>query len=287
MSENTKTVYRNAMKCFYDFQRRYALVNRWPIPVSNVANFVSYCFQQGYSPSTVTTYLSALSFVHKLRSLEDPTDSFLIKKILEGFKRLQSRKDVRAPITEDILIKICQSLPVICYNQYEFALFRATFTLAYFGLFRVGELVFTDQRQSGYALHYDDINLGPNTLVVRIRVSKTNQLGKPVSLHIQSIHNKAICPVYAMQMYLKIRGHSSGNLFCHANGLPLTRYQFGAILFKSISYIGLPTEHYKSHSFRIGRATSLAMAGVSSDQIQKMGRWKSNIYCNYIRPKQT
>lgn len=283
MSENTKLVYTNAVNCFNDFRLRYRFFAVWPVPVSHVASFVSYCFQQGYSPATVATYLSSLSFVHKLRHFPDPTESFVIKKILEGFKRLGSRQDNRAPITKDILIQICHTLQFICFSHYEVILFRACFSLAYFGLFRVGELVHTDQRQAGYALKLDDIKFGQNIVKVRVRVSKTNHTSQPVFLHIGAISDKNICPVQALHNYMCMRSSRPGNLFCHVDGSPLTRYQFGAVLSKSISHIGLPLGHYKSHSFRIGRATTLAMSGVPSDQIKLMGRWRSNAYSNYVR----
>ena len=93
------------------------------MPVSDLAFFVSFC------------YMSAISFVHKLRNMDDPIESFVIRKILEGFKRLQSTKDLRAPITEDILIRIVQSLPFICYNRYELALFHSVYSLAFFAYF--------------------------------------------------------------------------------------------------------------------------------------------------------
>lgn len=284
MSENTKAVYNNAVRSFNQFREQHALDCIWPVPVSHVASYISYCFQNGYSPSTVTTYMSAISFVHKLRLFQDPTDSFIVKKLMEGFKRLQSCKDSRAPITEDILQKVCHSLSSVCYNQYEMALFKAVFCIAYFGLFRIGELVYTDQRQIHHALRFDDVKLKADRLIVRLRISKTHQYGNPLFLHVQSNPDKTICPVTAMHDYLKFRTSLQGNLFCHANGLPLTRYQFGAILSKSITHIGLQSRYYKSHSFRIGRATSLAMKGVSSEQIKKLGRWKSDAFSKYIRP---
>ena len=140
------------------------------MPVSDLAFFVSFCYQKGYSPASVTTYMSAISFVHKLRNIDDPIESFVIRKILEGFRRLQSKKDLRAPITEDILIRIVQSLPFICYNRYELALFHSVYSLAFFGLLRVGELVFTDQRQSGYPLMFEDISITSNKMIVRLHV---------------------------------------------------------------------------------------------------------------------
>ena len=85
-----------------------------------------------------------------------------------------------------------------------------------------------------------------------------------------------------MKQYIRLWSAFSGPLFCHANGFPLTRYQFGAVLSKSLSNLGLPLSCYKSHSFRIGHATTLAMAGIPTEQIKSMGRWKSNIYTTYI-----
>lgn len=287
LSENTKAVYTNALRMFQEFRCSYGFGRKWPVSVSHVASYVSYCFQMGYSPATVSTYLSALGFIHKLKNLPDPTESFIIKKIIEGFKRLNSRKDVRAPITKDILIKICQALPFVCYSHYEFVMFKACFCLAYFGLFRIGELVYTDQRQAGYALRLDDIKFGKNTLTVRIRMSKTNQLGKPVFLNLSAANNTNICPVKAVYNYIQLRSARQGNLFCHTDGSFVTRYQFCAVLSKSISYLRLPVGCYRSHSFRIGRATALAMSGVPSKQIKAMGRWQSNVYSKYVRPYAT
>ena len=255
----------------------------WPATESQIACFLSYCFQQGFSPSSVSTYLSAISFIHKMNQFSDPTQSFFIKKIVNGFRRLRSRSDVRAPITYDILVKICQVLPFVCYNTYEALLFKATFSLAYFGLLRVGELVLTGKNQTGYPLCFDDISFVSNIMTVRIRMSKTNRSGTPEFLHIPAVFDNWVCPVHAMKQYIRLRSAFSGPLFCHANGFPLTRYQFGAVLSKSLSYLGLPLSCYKSHSFRIGRATTLAMAGVPTEQIKSMGRWKSNVYTTYIR----
>ena len=284
MSENTKAVYQNALKYFSDFRSNYSLPHSWPVPVAHAASFISFCFNQGYSPATVTTYMSSISYIHKIRDFTDPTQSFLIKKILEGFKRLKSTKDIRAPITKELLTKVVGVLPVVCYNEYESSLFKSLFTLAYFGLFRVGELVCTDHCQAGYPIRFDDITFSDNKLTVRVRISKTNKTGKPVFLHISSVGDKSICPIAAMQQFIRLRSSVSGNLFIHGNRLPVIRYQFGAILNKAVSHAGLSNKCFKNHSFRIGRATELAMAGVPSDQIRTMGRWQSGCYTKYIRP---
>ena len=217
-------MYNNALKCFSDFRSKYLLPHSWPVPVAHAANFISFCFNQGYSPATVTTYMSSLSYIHKLRALVDPTESFLIKKILEGFRRLKSAKDIRAPITREVLIRLIDALPAVCFSEYESCLFKSLFTLAYFGLFRIGELVYTDHRQAGYALQLADVTISDQQLTIRIRICKTNKTGKPIFVHISSVSDKRICPIIALQQFMRSRSTGSGSLFIHANMLLVTRY---------------------------------------------------------------
>lgn len=165
-------------------------------------------------------------------------------------------------------MKLVLALPQVCYNEYESILFKAIFSLAYFGLFRVGELAAINHYQAGYALQLSDLTFTHEKLVAGIRFSKTNLTGKPVFLNIKKVDDKNICPLVNMQQFLRLGSSRPGNLFIHANGLPVTRYQFGAILIKAIAQVGLSNSYYKSHSFRIGRATDLDVAGVSCDEIK-------------------
>ena len=227
------------LNVFFDFRSKYLLPHSWPVPVAHAASFISFGFNQGYSPATLTTYMSSLSYIHKLRALVDPTESFLIKKIVEGFRRLKSTKDISAPITRELLIKLIDALPAVCFSEYESSLFKSLFTLAYFGLFHIGELVYTDHRQAGYALQLADVTISDQKLTICIRICKTNKTGKPIFVHISSVSDKRICPIIALQQFMRSRSTGSGSLFIHANMLPVTRYQFCAILNKAVSYAGL------------------------------------------------
>ena len=83
--------------------------------------------------------------------------------------------------------------------------------------------------------------------------------------------------------FLSLRPSEAEFFFCHANGSPLTRYQFSAVLFKAIHAAGLPVSRFRTHSFRIGCATTLASQGVSIEVIKKFGRWQSDTVNRYIR----
>ena len=55
-----------------------------------IAHFVSFLFLNNYQPSTIASYVSTISYVHKLHFLADPTDSFVIRKIIKGAQNLKS-----------------------------------------------------------------------------------------------------------------------------------------------------------------------------------------------------
>jgi len=46
---------------------------------------------------------------------------------------------------------------------------------------------------------------------------------------------------------------------------------------------GIPIERIDTHSLRCGGANALALSGYSDRQIQKMGRWRSATFLEYIK----
>ena len=68
------------------------------------------------------------------------------------------------PITTFILNKLVSVLPGICYNKYEDKMFKATFTLSFWGLLRIGEIAFSKGNNAGQILAVDDVNKGNNKI---------------------------------------------------------------------------------------------------------------------------
>ena len=50
---------------------------------------------------------------------EDTTNCFIVKKVLEGLKRLKHHVDTRLPITSSLLVEVVQMLPGISSDLYE------------------------------------------------------------------------------------------------------------------------------------------------------------------------
>ena len=285
ISPNTEAAYKTATNAFNHFLLEFQLSAAWPVNSQHVVLFVAYCFEKGLAPSTIHTYVAGVNHFHKLAGGSDLKEVFMIKKLLEGCLRLRKKKDTRLPISIKILMNVSAILPSVCYDEFEVKMFRAAFLLAYFGLFRVSEIVASSNLAVNRSISWRDVSMGHENkhLVIILRISKTSQCGAPITLKIPRETNAELCPVQAVQDYLAIRPNFQGPFFCHANGAPTTRGQFSAVLAKSIGRILPGCKTIKSHSFRIGRATQLFGMGLSGDKIKMLGRWRSDAYKSYIR----
>lgn len=281
LSANTKSTYSTALNNFSNFRHAYALSLQWPVPHKQMVLYVAYCFEKQYAPSTIHSYIAGISFVHKINQYPDPAANFVIQKMLEGCRRSRKRRDLRLPISIKMLKSILGSLESICFSLYETNLFKAVFSLAYLGLFRISELVHTNLQDR--SLKTSDVTFDTNSgaVLVTLRISKTNQSGRPITIRIpNTVENSLLMD--NIRQYNAALPASANFFFCHANLKPLTRYQFCSVLSKAGQRAGL-SPLIKSHSFRIGRATDLAIAGVDCNTIKIMGRWSSTSYAGYIR----
>jgi site-specific recombinase XerD len=154
--------------------------------------------------------------------------------------------------------------------------------LAYFGLFRVSELVVSSIVGSIDCLKIEDVTVYDTYIVVKLLKHKTNQRNVPTILQIPEERDSMLCPVKSLRTFLEVRPKKDGPLFCHADLKFVTRYQFTALLLKCVAKSGL-SHKFRSHSFRIGRATDLSAMGVAASDIKAMGRWSSDSYKLYIR----
>ncbi|XP_069104712.1 integrase/recombinase xerD homolog isoform X1 [Argopecten irradians] len=282
LSNNTKQAYSTGLSSFKKFRELYRLSEMWPVPINHLLQYVAYLSISGASPSTTQTYLSGISYHHKIKGWGDPAKQFLVQKVMEGYRRTKASPDVRAPITLDILRKIVGALPFVCTSTYETSLFRVAFLLAFFGFMRVGEL--TSTANSDHAVGLSDVSLNDQEVTLKLTHSKTDQTGKGHILVISACPDLSLCPVKATSAFLRIRPKSLTREFlCHASGRSLSRYQFSAVLKKTLQFANVPAANFKTHSFRIGAASAASLQGTPDEQIKVLGRWKSACFQRYIR----
>ena len=236
----------------------------------------------GLSHSTIRTYISAISFVHKMHHSTDPTSAFIVAKTLQGIKNISAPPpDQRLPITINILHQLLQALPFALPDNHNHILWRSIFLLAYHACLRAGEL--TQSKNLDNVLQLHQISVTPLQLTIQFTAYKHSQGRTPtITIHAQSPNTP--CPVTSIRQYLSIRGQHPGQLFLNPNFSPVTIQQFSSVLQTAATMSALPAHRYGTHSFRIGKATQMASDGHTDQAIQRAGRWKSSAYSKYIRP---
>ena len=121
IAKNTQKAYSRGLQMLQEFRRQYQLQETWPVPLNHIIWFIAFHHMKGSAFSTITNYLSAISYYHKISNLSDNTKQFVVKNMLNGYKKNKSQKDSRFPITLDILAKFPDTLNIICHSKYEVA----------------------------------------------------------------------------------------------------------------------------------------------------------------------
>lgn len=286
VSENTHETYRKGIDCFESFRNEYDLVASWPPPLSHVTTFIAFLSLSKKSHSTVSTYISAINFKCKMSQFVDFANNFLVRKMLEGMRRTNKKKDTRLPISRELLHKIINALPLVCTSNFEAALFSSAFSIAFHGFLRVGEIAMNKpcQLKQIITINNTDLCLDGESEMIKLRItySKADQHGKGSIVHIRA-NGEIYCPVHLLKKYLAMRPKVPGPLYCHFGGKPITRYQFASLLNKTLKFLGIDSSHIRTHSFRIGAASTHYENGTSYEDIQRLGRWSSDTFKRYIR----
>lgn len=134
---------------------RFSCALQW-IKLSTVLGFIISQLKKGYAPSTIRSRLSAVSFVHNLAGVPDPTQHFIIKKVLLGANRIVGTPDTRLPIVLPILKLLVDSVPQVCQCIYHVKLISAMYLLAFHAFMCPGEIIPTS-KNSYHVVQLNDV----------------------------------------------------------------------------------------------------------------------------------
>lgn len=229
--------------------------------------------------------------------LPDPRDQSslpILKRVQAGISRTRALKGtptrIRLPITVRILEAIQHSLATS--TNPDKGVLWAVSASAFFGFFRLGELLQESSTQFNPAtsLAWGDVavdsHANPKMIQFHLKVSKCDQFGAGSDIVVGRT-DSPLCPVAAILKYIEVRGDTPGPFFVDSSHKALTKQKFVSQIRIILNSIGLQQDQYAGHSFRIGAATTAALAGVEDSTIQTLGRWHSAAFLQYIRtPKE-
>ena len=215
----------------------------------------------------------------------------VLKRVLDGIRRVRASGNrtprIRMPITVTVLRQIHTALGARISEPDGLA-FWAIATSAFFGFFRLGELLIGSEAEYTSASHlsWGDVALDSRTVATLVKIhlkkSKCDQFGAGADILLGRT-GCLLCPVTAMVKFINCRGDSSGYFFIDGEKKPITKPRFIAQLRSYMKAAGLPSDQFAGHSFRIGAATTAAKAGMEDSMIQTLGRWHSAAFLRDIR----
>lgn len=240
-----------------------------------VANYLAE-FAGTLSVATLSRRVAALSKIHEVRELKNPTKSELVKSTMRGIRRKHGVAPTQmAPITKERLIKMLETCGDGVTGKRDKALLLVGFASA----LRRSELV---------ALNCKDMEWVPEGIILNIERSKTDQQGEGRRIGIPYAQGEH-CPVNALKEYFKVCELVDGALFRSLGEVGLgdkrlTGHGVAYIIKKRAKQAGFDPSLFSGHSLRAGFATSAAQAGAETWAIMKQTGHKSEATLRrYIR----
>ena len=204
---------------YVQFAQKYSISEQFPVRVSNVALFIVYLVNQSYKPSTISSYVSAIGYVHKLKAIPDPTSSFLILKLLHTCHKQVNSFDTCMPIVKPMLECLIITLVHTGTDHYHQHLFQAMFALAFFACLRIGKITIRGKdRHNAHLIQKNQIRMQTRHFKLKF-ISYKHSQGQPFSLSVEA-QGQGPRPVQAMQAYLQVQGDRPGPPFQYVTAMP-------------------------------------------------------------------
>ena len=254
--------------------------------------------------STIKTYVSAIKSVLKDDGYSWDNELLVLSSLTKACKMENDSVKSRLPIKRKFLDLILNELKIkFSLQPYLQVLYITAFLLAYFGLMRVGELCKGDHSVKAIDVHLADDN---SKVMLVLRSSKTHTTGmRPQTIKIRANslevddqesqitktamrarQHKLFCPVKYAKKFVSIRPPLKSNkeqFLVFQDNSPLRDYHMRNTLRSVIDKLGLNSNLYDVHSFRIGKATDLMREKMDIEEIKRIGRWRSNAVYDYLR----
>lgn len=283
LASSTRTAYLNSWRKFTEFiTKTYPNATVFPSTPHYVSTFVAHLHNLRLAPSSISAHLSAISFYHSIANTKDPCDHPIVRRMILGCRKLRVCQDIRRPLLHCHIIMLVNAVNhLYAASRYQMFLYKSVILLAFFGFFRMGELLPNTCTSAKKVVQLSHIQFHDTTLTLYLHNYKTRRSDKPIEIIIRN--NGPLYPVAALQSYSQMRGPVPGPLFVSSTGDPLTIQQFRSVFNDLLSFCNLSKTVYKLHSFRIGACTQAILSGVTEAEVMLMGRWRSHAFRRYIR----
>ena len=271
LSRNTRRAYRSQWDAFMVWCQGLGLP-AFPTDEKVLLAYLTDRQRKGSAGSTLKQAYAAIREEHRMRGSDPPKlDGQLYRSWTGALKTASRDRDVeKARALTPAQLKACLAVCAGPLGPRD----QSLLLIGWCGALRREEIV---------ALNVSDVQIEEEGLRVKIRHSKTDQMGAGHEIGIARGETEEHCPVAAWSDWMQ--DHPGGDAaFASRTGLRLDPGDVSRILIRRMKRAGLDTTDYSAHSLRAGCITAAAEAGFSLEAIQRQSRHKSlEVLLGYIR----
>ena len=214
ISPATHKTYGAALKKFQAFCNQYNILSPFPLSQDTLCSFAADLNRQNISQASLKVYLSALRFYQVGLGLPEPHHTAMpkLKTISNGMKRWRKvvgslKTKNRLPITPVILAGIKQQWAHRA-SEYDFIMYWAVACMAFFGFFRLGEIILPSEEHYNPRLHlsagYVRLDNTANPSVIQIHLKRSKN--RPVRTWDNGLHRLIwIYALLQLSWWLEVR----------------------------------------------------------------------------------
>ena len=281
---------RNRSSTRANYYKIWSLFNRFLIQLDSIPRnwehrvflFLAHLVNHGRKSSTVKSYFSAIKSILWDGLYDLTVDSIQFRALVRACRQINDQIQPRFPIRLQLLNLILLELERMFEDQYYLKiLYQTIIAIAYYGLFRIGEII-----QGSHTILAKNVHLAQNKRKVMfiLYTSKTHDTSsRPQKVKIAALNQNNLscyCPFDLLTRYLTLRNNSyltkDEHFFIFQGGIEITQLCLRNVLATALSNLGLNSSLYTFQALRAGRVTDLHKWGFTTEQIKIIGRWRSN-----------
>ncbi|PPQ74399.1 hypothetical protein CVT24_001069 [Panaeolus cyanescens] len=295
IATSTRVSYAAGLLRFHQFCDDFEISEEDRMPASGplLASFVAHC-KGSYEGKTISSWLSGVRYWHIINRAPWFGEEEWVNqaRTLARKEGTHHRRPTRAPVSLNHLHILRASLDISL--PYDAAVWATALT-TFFGCRRLGET--TVPSPSSFNPAYNVVRSAktnfrygriPGTSSIDIFIPWTKSTKQEGATVVLTSRADDLCPVKAVLNHLAVNNdcppHSSFFSFRSAAGQGWSHMVKAAFL-STVDGIwaGNSLEKVSGHSFRIGGATALLLAGVPPETVAKTGGWSSLAFLLYWR----
>jgi len=273
LSPNTKRAYRSQWNKFVQWCESMGLPS-FPVDEKVLLVYLTHRAEKGAALSTLTQMYAAIREKHREQDVDPPTLKGKLYRSWTGARKKASQEhdvDKALALTPEHLKAAVGACKGVLGPRD-----KAMLLVGWCAALRSDEII---------ALRIEDISIEEDGLRIKIRKSKTDQMGAGHEIGVARMRDENVCPVAAWTEYLEGElGLSEGLAFVSRTNRPLHGKDVTRRLQARLKGAGVQVKGYSSHSLRAGCITAASQAGFSMAEIQRQSRHKSlEVLAGYIR----